>query len=216
MICFTLGTLAMAAPDPHPEMHLFLDLARQARDSTISGDVEAAQNSMKQLVAMPSLGEFPKDAQPHLLAMKAAAEAGSKSNSVDELGHAVSRIAAACGACHAATDGGPKFERIGKPPKEKDLASHMKLHAWSANRMWEALVVPEQDRWEAGAKALYQESWIHSGAFDMDSEFARRVHETGEAAMVATRDAERTALYGQFIASCAACHRSGGVKTTTP
>jgi hypothetical protein len=210
MILFTLGTLGLASETgSHVEMHAFLALAKEARDATIQGDLEGARAKMKGLTQVPSwFAEYPEPGRKHLVALQSAAEEGAEAPNLEALGRSVTRMAAACGACHTAIGGGPSFKKVGKPPTGAKLEEHMQLHAWAAERMWEGLVVSDAERWKAGARVLYEESWVHSAAEDdpKGSAFALHVHEAGMAAVLASNDVERAALYGQFLASCAGCH----------
>ncbi|MCB9678103.1 MAG: hypothetical protein H6737_23585 [Alphaproteobacteria bacterium] len=208
-LLFSLGALAAEPASPHPEMHSFLLLARGARDATIRGDLDASRKQMQSLTEVFSFEEFPEAGKPFLIGMKSAATDGAKAKSLDDAGHALGRIASACGECHAALGAGPDFGAVGKPPKGDDLNKHMQLHDWAATRMWEGLVVSDAKRWEAGATALFAESWVHPDTEDdaKTATFGHRVHETGLAAMLTWSDAQRAALYGQFVANCAGCHR---------
>jgi mono/diheme cytochrome c family protein len=82
--------------------------------------------------------------------------------------------------------------------------------------MWEGLIGPSEDRWTAGAAELAEapltseEILAAQTAPPWMSELAAHVHALGEQARGTPAMAwdTRSAVYGQFLSTCARCHQA--------
>ena len=87
----------------------------------------------------------------------------------------------------------------------------MKRHAWASERLWEALAVPSDDAWNAGAKALssdpFPQEVLKDGGVEARSaasDFAKLVAKAP--AKKTTKD--RAALYAELLVTCGTCHHA--------
>jgi hypothetical protein len=88
----------------------------------------------------------------------------------------------------------------------------MRRHLWAADRLWEGLIGPSDERWRVGAQvlrdaALYTDALTQDVAkYEQVTKLAWTVHEIGARADI-TRDRHaRSELYGQLLGTCARCH----------
>jgi hypothetical protein len=88
----------------------------------------------------------------------------------------------------------------------------MQRHQWAAERLWDGLVVPSDEAWQAGALALSeaplapQELTPGKSPVPKVGEMEQMVHALARQALDADRAEVRAHVYGQVLAACAACH----------
>ena len=99
----------------------------------------------------------------------------------------------------------------------------MRRHQWAMDRLWDALVVPSDDAWNAGALALAEAPLVPEQLTPSKSpaprvaELAQTVHDLGLKAASADRGDARAEVYGELLATCAECHKwLGGGPNTRP
>lgn len=178
------------------------------------GDVRAAAKDLADsLVAR----DFPEAWRPYLRTTAHLASAAVAAPDMPGAAAAAAGLASACGECHAAVGGGPAFPAPGAPPAvtPRDNRSQMARHQWAADRMWEALVSRSDAAWRAGAAALV-DAPLNCADITRDVELPEEVLQLGTRVHALAREAEaveawpqRSALYGEFLASCAGCHKGG-------
>lgn len=135
-----------------------------------------------------------------------------------EIGEAAAKaasLAAVCGECHRALGVGPRPEVLDPPDRVEGVVPHMMRHQWAAERMWEGLIAPSDKAWARGAEVL-AESPMHAEDLTENVELPEeivalrnRVHELAGSGKAVREPAHRAALYGEFLASCATCHKGG-------
>ena len=82
----------------------------------------------------------------------------------------------------------------------------MRRHEWAAERLWQALLLQDDDTWIRGA-AAFADDPLHGEAVPAGvAPLAKKVHELGAKAAETTDWDERGALYGEVLATCADCH----------
>jgi cytochrome c553 len=198
---------------PLPErMHEHFTLAVAARDALTQADVEGARGHLTALAELPPTASYPATWQPQLVPFQTAARAAAAATDLDALALAVADVGLACAGCHQAVGAEIAFDETGGPPTSDDPASHMLRHQWAADRMWEGLMAPADERYLAGAGALAEaplEPTEVAEGLTVGPEvtaLAARVHDLGRQASVATGAAVRARHYGEFLATCASCH----------
>jgi cytochrome c553 len=140
----------------------------------------------------------------------------SEATTLEAAASGVATMARLCGGCHEATDGGMRFE---PGPRERTTApsdtldARMGRHMWAADRLWEGLTGPSNEAWEDGVSAL-----AHTPAAPpvTDPPLPQRfvaaliaTRELADSAAAATTLAQRSDVYGLFLATCARCHGYG-------
>lgn len=213
--------------DPAPELEARVEniilmaehymKASEARQALISAEMETAQTAMQWLADNETnQGSLPDEARPHLTAMRERAGAFAEAETLTEAGVAFGRVLTTCGDCHAAVEQGPTFTAPPVPEGE-ELPARMQRHRWSAERMWDGLVARDEGTYRDGALVL-EDVILHpeelpQGVLEPErvQAIADRVHELGDEALEAEDWAKRGEVYGEFLATCATCHRAMGV-----
>ncbi len=212
--------LAACATNRPTQQHMF-DHFQNVADieaALIRGDLEGARIPARYLADHSEVAGLPQSGAPWLAAMRAEARTVAGAQDLPTAGGAAARMAKTCGDCHHASGEGPRMI-IGSMPREggSSTTTEMLLHQWAADRMRDGLIGPSDSAWAAGARALandpiYQaEVGIRTGRFQEMEEMARRTVELGRRAASLRDGYERADAYGEFVASCAVCHRAIGV-----
>ncbi len=205
---------AVVPPDKRPAQELMkghFARAADAREDLIKGDIEAARASMKWLAEHKHAGDLDAELQPLLTAMQTSAAEFAKATTLREAGVSLALTLNRCGDCHLKAEAGPEIA-IPPLPDGETAKAHMRRHLWAAQRMWEGLVTRNAETFSSGTEVL-AESPLHPEALvpgDQKETVAKLVthlHELGEKAKAAKQPAEQAEVYGNFLATCAACHR---------
>jgi len=212
--------LAACATNRPTQRHMTVHFQRVGEIETalIRGDLEGARAPARYLADHEEVAGLPASGAPWLSAMRAEAHNVAAAPDLALASGAAARMAKTCGDCHHATRRGPRMV-VSPMPQERgsSTATEMLLHQWAADRMRDGLIAPSDSAWAMGAMALandpiYQaEVGVRTGRFQEMDEMARRSVALGRRAAGLRDGFERAAAYGEFIASCAACHRAIGV-----
>lgn len=180
-------------------------------DAVIAGRLDQARKAAGKLLAA-SPTTYPAEWMPWVLQMRDAAHQAETATDMATAGKAVAEIVAACGACHSALGRGPAF--IDMPAPAAD-APTMEVHRWAAERMWEGVVGPSDLAWRAGTARfpVLPDCTPDVGGEIVDQAAINTAREQ-VSALTATAAGTmelrpRAALYGEYVATCATCHRSG-------
>lgn len=206
-------TPAAATPEPiRVRMQEHFHFARAARTGLIRGDVEETKTAMGELARVQAIEGLPPELEPMLPAMRDAAGEIQSAHTLREAGVAVANMLTRCSACHQHVEAGPQFAT--PPLPEGDTVQiHMQRHRWAADRLWEGLVQPSDELWNAGADALANSQLDPADLNIPDSQretaaaLVQHVYDLGEEAKSATTPEARADVFGHFIATCATCHR---------
>jgi cytochrome c553 len=221
LVLAAAGCAGPRATQRHMNVHF--QRVAEIEAALIRGDLDGARNAATYMADHEEAAGLPDAGQPWLSAMRAEARATAAAGDITVAAGAAGRMIKTCGDCHHATGHGPAI-LVGRLPDEGGSATRTEMtqHQWAADRMRDGLIGPSDVAWAAGAVALsndpiYQaEVAVRTGRFQQMEDMARRSVELGRRA-VALRDGfERAAAYGEFIASCAACHRAIGVLQQPP
>jgi hypothetical protein len=212
-----LGACAANRPT---QRHMTVHFQRvvEVEAALIRGDLEAARGGAQYIADHDEVSGLPESGTPWLSAMRAEARSVAAARDIDAASGAASRMVKTCGDCHHTVRKGPSIV-VGALPHESGTATstEMTLHQWAADRMRDGLIGPSDSAWSAGAAALandpiYQaDVAVRTGRFQQMEEMARRTVDLGRRAAAMRDGFERAAAYGEFLASCAACHRTIGV-----
>lgn len=187
------------------------------RQAVIAGTPEQAANPATVLALIQNLDDLPPGWQKFVERMQQTAKRITDSTSLAQAAAATADLGVACGQCHS-QQGGPAVSSEPPPAEGTRLEQRMKRHSWATDRLWEGLVVPSSEAWNAGSKAL------------VDAPFPQEVLQRGVHARSAAADfeklvapapakkttEERAALYAELLMTCGTCHRSGQETGTKP
>lgn len=192
--------------------HHFADVL-EVQQAVIAGDLAGVRSPARRLLERTD--PQPESWQPFVADNLRLSESVLAARNLEAAALAVAGLANNCGECHAAVGMGPVLAAAAPPPAVAGDASPLMLrHQWAAERMGDALVSHSDAAWRAGAEALADAPLPPSilptdvnqpAVFD---ELARRVHDLGARARTTDPWSDRAALYGELLATCAACHRS--------
>jgi cytochrome c553 len=137
------------------------------------------------------------------------AAAVASAATADEALHAVARLGTECAGCHVASGATPDLVDPPRPPPDgNDVSSRMTRHRWATDRLWEAVIAPSDDEWKTGLDVLAATP-LPASELGKDREpLARKLQRTAESARTA-RSQDRAQVYGDLLATCAACHARG-------
>jgi outer membrane protein OmpA-like peptidoglycan-associated protein len=132
--------------------------ASAACDAVISGRLEDVRAALSAVATSPPREDVPHDWSPWLDEMRATAQQGARSTTLDQAAASVAGLANACGECHRATRGG-QHDAARKandydPKDKKGLEEKMARHKYAAEALWLGLTGPEHQAWVEGAAAL--------------------------------------------------------------
>ena len=203
------------APDPalHQAMHQELLRAVAVREAVIAGELADTRPPARGLAeqALP----VPDAWRPHVAAMQAAAREVQDAADLEVAAAATGRLARQCGACHATVGARHDLSFPPAPPVAPGARPSMQLHQWAAERLYQGLIANNDAAWQAGADALLAAP-LHIDELTADVELPEELH--GLAREVHTRATEakstadpdtRARIYGDLLATCAACHKGG-------
>ena len=184
---------------------------RSIERAIVVGDLPQARDQAVKLASHQSNPEIESYSQEvQAVRDAAAAIAASETHADMAIGAAV--LASQCGHCHLLTSSITSFEWTEAPASNQSGAERMQRHRWAMDRLWEGLVGPSEQSWTAGAALLGQAPASATGLplGDMSEGDAKarltNLAELGRKASSATDQAERTAIYGELLATCSACH----------
>jgi len=203
--------LAKAQAEVANTMDEHFALAKRIHSDVVAGRLDRVRKAAAELAAA-SPSSYPADWMSGVLALRNAAHQAEMAADVASAGKALGEIVAACGSCHAALGKGPSFAPVQEPPSD---ARPMQVHRWAAERMWEGAVGPSDAAWKAGTRRFpaLPECTPDVGGEIVDQsaiEAAReQVAALGAKAATVTDVRARAVLFGDYAATCAACHETG-------
>lgn len=190
-------------------------LAMQARDGVIAGSLIQAKEAAVQLAEQDYSTVLPPDWLPGVENMQDAARALADVQDVQTAANAVAALAATCGDCHVS--GRVSGARGGVVPPDlgfgnsEDMKARMQRHQMAASGFWYGLTVPDDKAWNSAAQALLDAPMTpvddKGNAVNTDTVAkVEKVREIAKRALGITDMGQRTALYGEFLGTCAHCH----------
>lgn len=205
-----------SAVEHEPITHFMPDhfwIVSWARDAVIDGDLESLRRPLLSLADYTYDSVVPGPWMDGIGKLQAAARLTANADNLSVAASGVATMTRICGQCHEQQ--GHRLELfpvevVTKTPKSDTLKARMNRHAWASERLWEGLMAPSDQVWQAGAAAL-----AHApvkapkiGAFT-PKDFAQslaRLRDLGLRASQATSPEERSNIYGLALATCAECH----------
>jgi hypothetical protein len=201
-------------PDKTPQPH-YADALR-AHDAVIRGDLTDVRAAAQQLRAAPdpaisAKGLTPEKVLPYTTALRQAADRAAQASDLTAAATSVAGMLGACGDCHRGAGTMPAM--ASRPaPTVGETVGHMLEHEQASQLLMQGLVVPSNVAWKDGADAL-RSAPIARGKLPKDPKLTaqlmegeQRLHQLADRALSMTDTADRVAIYGEMIGTCAACH----------
>lgn len=211
-------TACAARPQPFEgspsrgQMLSHFDLALEARDLAILGEVEEFRHVVDDLDRLAPARDLPAEVILQLGPMRWEAREAARARTTEEAATGAARIALTCGQCHQANEVGlgDRFT-LGGPPPPGSAARHMAGLAWASRLMWDGLIGPSDRTWFTGAEGLVELGTLPEGmgrAVDPNEvdEATERLRTLGRQATDIRTAEERAEILGDVWATCAGCH----------
>jgi cytochrome c553 len=187
-------------------------LGEAMRDAMARGDLDEVKGEAT------LLAEFRIDVPSSELwrrmldATKAAAARVAGASDLKEVSRGIGAVARTCGDCHTVM--GRPGKIVGYEREEgPSVPARMQHHQWAAAQLWDGLVVPSDEAWNWGALAL-SEAQLTPEQLTPGKSPAQRVVDMTQTVRALGRKAAdvervdvRADLYGDLLATCAACHQ---------
>jgi len=198
----------------HMKDHFFK--ATEMQVAIINGDLAAVKEPAEWMAEHANSAAMPEEWRAHAQMMHSWARRAADATDIVAAAEATAAMGAACGNCHLALKAEVGFAVKGEPPAGDGAVPHMGRHAWASGRMWEGLVAPSGVVWDGGADVL-SEAPLAPAELSADievlaevSEMEGAIHAMGAEAIGLTVQEDRAGVYGDFLATCAACHDKTG------
>jgi hypothetical protein len=183
---------------------------RSIERAIIVGDKDTAREQAKTLAEHPSIELA--DYEEEIEAVRVAAAALAKEESLEKMAQGGAQLASLCGHCHLVTTSITTFE-WSEPPAESGTASErMQRHLWAMERLWEGLVGPSEMSWREGSKVLQASPFpADKLPIKKDLQPAAKKQLASIAALAvragaATERADQVTIYGELLGTCSGCH----------
>jgi mono/diheme cytochrome c family protein len=190
---------------------------RGVQVGVIQGDLEAVRAAARWVATHEALAGMPESWEAYVADMREAAEVAAEAADIEAAAMATANMAKTCAACHEDMQRFPQFLDVAKPADSDETLPHMIGHMWAADRMWRGLVTPSTVSWNNGVAALGGDP-LDAESFSVDDatvekvvELAHEVHELAATGRRAPDQEVRAEVMGQFLGTCAECHRLLGV-----
>jgi cytochrome c553 len=193
-------------------MQTHLDDLRAVERYLIDGKLADAQANAFMLTKPandPGLEPFRAQADRLVKSAQALVDARSITDGCRRL----AEVTEACALCHLKTQTASVFPEA--PPLSPDdgtPSTHLERHKWAVDRMWEAMIAGTDAPWQDGLGVLATTP-LPASTVGNASSLATRLQGLANDAIsqhgnqTETLDS-RTAMYGEMLATCAACHSS--------
>ena len=196
-------------------MHQHLTTLDTVQYSVVRGVLDEAKAASQQLTDQLSMDGLPPDGQKHLSELKAAAIAGTKAATLEDVGAQAGKMTASCGNCHAALG---KAIKLPEPPKvagQPSVKTRMREHDHAVKLLAAGLRGPSEDMWKTGAASMKNAKlWTMTVK---DAELSKQINEAetkfrafADKAAAAKDPAAKAAVYGEILSTCGHCHSLGG------
>lgn len=189
------------------------------QSGVVNGDLAQAKDAARWVAEHERIEGLPATGAPFVTQMQTAAAEVARAGTTAEAALATARMGATCGSCHRATNANYRVAVITQPERSPSAAtSRMLGHYWAADRMWEGLVVPSDTSWQAGAHLLadparYENLLSVPAARASEVQaLAAQLRTLGQRAAAASGQADRSAIYGEVLATCNGCHQMLNVR----
>lgn len=206
------GGCASGSPPPatpRAQMWVHFDEVASLELAIARGDLEGAREAALRVEEVREIPGIPPGWEGEVEQVRRYAAAIRTALTYQVAASAAAHMVASCGSCHVAHDVGPIFTGVPAPPEVGEV-EHMVEHVWAADRMWEGLMIPSDERWMAGARVLADHAVPMHLLARGTSGFGVQLKSLGLDAMHDGDLQDRARRYAEILDTCASCHRHSG------
>jgi mono/diheme cytochrome c family protein len=197
-------------------MHENFGVVRAIERLLLRGKLEEARDLARAISIAPDepgLGTWSEQA----IRVRDQASVLATAKTVDDACAAEAKLASECAGCHVATGAMPEFGSPPRPPPDRPTVdARMARHLWASDRLWEGMVGMADDSWRAGLDVLAATPLPASELGAEREVLARKLQRLADRGRKAKADQERATLYGDMLATCAACHTTRRAPPSAP
>jgi cytochrome c553 len=192
-------------------MHDHFDKLSGVLDAVVQGDLESSRTRASSLQGAVASETYSPRYRDFASDVMQAAQLASEAESIESAAERVANIALACGRCHA-SQGFNATKSDSSFPSEQpaELSEKMWQHLWAADQLWLGVVGPSNTAWKAGSSALLAAELTSRDIADATEAMrilAAKVIQFAKSAEEASDHESRARVLGQFLGTCAGCHR---------
>lgn len=200
---------APAPATPQDGMWLHFQDVSEVQLAMARGELERAREAARRVEEIRVIPGIPEGWEAEVDRLRRYAAAIRTARTFEIATSAAAHMAASCGACHQAHDVGPIFTAVPAAPEPGEV-EHMVEHVWAADRLWEGLMIPSDERWTAGARVLAEHLVPMHLLARGTSGLGVQLKSLGLDAMHDTTLQDRAQRYAEVLNTCADCHRRSG------
>jgi hypothetical protein len=212
----TASTTPKAAGEILKQMDNHFAKVHEIEEAAIRGDLASMKAPAQALAQLPAGTGLPSGTEIYVADMKRSAEAVAAAQTLPNAAAATATMVSTCGTCHVVSMASPKFPAVTAPVMIPGTASHMSMHQFAVDLLYQGLATPSDDQWKKGAEAM-KASPLANKDLPKDSTLTKeivaaeaRVHELADRAGKAGDQGAKVAIYGELVGSCASCHSLHG------
>lgn len=197
------------------QAHMFAhyDRADELHHALVTGDLDRAQEAAEWIATHQKRHDLEMGDSRHDAAVRAFAHQAVNSTQLQAASVAAARMASSCGDCHKEERVNARFLMGTATPGGTGPMAEMAKHIWAAERMWVGLLGPSDAAWAEGAKGM-EEGWLDTQEIIVDPddrqqvrEMVRHIYDLAGRARTAMSAQDRAEIYGDFLSTCADCHK---------
>lgn len=216
LVTLTLVGCAQSPPaTPEPQMWVHFGEVASIQLAMARGDLETARSSARQVEEAEVIPGIPSGWEEDVTQLRRYAEAIRSARTFSVAAEAAAYMVASCGDCHVSHDVGPIFSDVPAAPEVGEV-DHMVEHVWAADRMWEGLMIPSDQRWRAGARVLADHAVPMHLLVQGTPPLGVQLKALGLEALGDETLDERAGRYAEILNTCADCHQRSGRDGWTP
>jgi len=186
--------------------------AMSANNAVVRGNLEEFRYHLGRLAQNAEPEGAPESWQPHAQRLGETAAAGSTATDSVSAAVAVGRGGEVCGQCPIEHGIELIYGSLAMP-EGTGVGAAMRGHEWASERMWEGIVDPSAEGWQAGSDQLASLDVLANLSDPSDElrHLETLLKELAIEAQVATTHSDRAQLYGRLLMSCSGCHTEANV-----
>ncbi len=195
------------------DMRRHFGLISDVKNAVIRGDLDRARRLARELEQRPTTPPADGSWTARTQSIHVAAKRVATATTLPAIAGATAALASQCGHCHVDLEAQVELPLPATPRTASGVDATMEVHRWAADRMWEGVVFPSDERWIRGTTMFVALPGCgrvppETPADEMEPR-CRQVQVVVRQGHDPPTLESRAHAYGQLLATCAGCHRGG-------